>query len=408
MSTQAPARPGPSPASGPVGRRRAVAGGEWLVTVFAVVGALLVGAVLIAVGDAGTRAAASYFFTYPWDTFTNAWYAVRDAYLALLEGALYSPDLSGKGALGPISETLVNATPLILGGLAVALAFRVGLFNIGAQGQVVLGAVVAAWLGFTWDLPVVLHLLVALVGGLLGGAFWGGIVGWLKARTGAHEVITTIMLNYVAINLLNFLLTTRGFQRPPYGQAISEQVDADATLPLLLGSPLRVHAGLLLAVLAAVAVHWLFTRSRLGFRLRAVGANADAARTAGMSVGRLQVVAMGLSGGLAGLAGASQVLGVSGSVTGSVAGSIGFDAITVALLGRNNPYGVIAAGLLFGGLRAGGVQMQSATGVPVDLVGVLQALIVLFIAAPALVRAVFRLRAGGRGVGTELAGGWSR
>ena len=174
-------------------------------------------------------------------------------------------------------------------------------------------------------------------------------------------------------------------------------------------SSLRVNLGLVLAVLAAVFVWWLFDRSRLGFRLRAVGANPNAARTAGMNVGRLQVVAMALAGGLAGLAGATQVLGVTGSVTGSVAGNIGFDAITVALLGRNNPYGIIAAGLLFGGMRAGAVQMQSVTGVPVDLVGVLQALVVLFIAAPALVRAVFRLRSGGgAGVGSELAGGWTR
>jgi ABC-type uncharacterized transport system permease subunit len=384
-------------------------GGTWLVTVFAVVGALVVGAVLIAIGDAQTRDAATYFFTYPWDTFVQAGYSVRDAYAALLEGAVFNPALSGTAALGPISETLVNATPLILTGLAVALSFRVGLFNIGAQGQIILGAVVAAYVGFAWDLPVVLHLLVALVGGILGGTLWGGVVGWLKARTGAHEVITTIMLNYVAINLLTFLLGLQGFQRPPYGQAISESVDASARLPHLLGSSLRVHLGLLIALAAAVGVWWLFTRSTLGFRLRAVGANPDAARTAGMAVGRLQITAMALAGGLAGLAGASQVLGVTGSVTGSVAGSIGFDAITVALLGRNNPYGVVAAGLLFGGMRAGSVQMQSATGVPVDLVGVLQALVVLFIAAPALVRAVFRLKPGGaKGVGSELAAGWTR
>ena len=401
----APARPAVRP---PGQRRRTARGGEWLVTACALVLALLVGAVLIAVGDARTRAAAGYFFTYPWDTFTEAGWAVSEAYTALLRGALYNPALSGAAALGPVSETLVNATPLVLAGLSVALAFRVGLFNIGAQGQIVLGAVLAAWVGFALHLPVVLHLLVALAGGVLGGLLWGGVVGVLKARTGAHEVITTIMLNYVASNLLTFLLSTRGFQRPPYGQAISEQVDASARLPLLLGSPLRVHLGLVLAVLAAVAVHWLFRSARLGFRLRAVGANPDAARTAGMAVGRLQVVAMALAGGLAGLAGASQVLGVTGSVTGSVAGTLGFDAITVALLGRNNPYGVVAAGLLFGGLRAGGVQMQASTGVPVDLVGVLQATIVLFIAAPALVRAVFRLRAAGGGVGGELAGGWTR
>ncbi|GAA4976813.1 ABC transporter permease [Kineococcus glutinatus] len=402
--------PGQAPPGGAAGapRPRRARAGDLLVTACAVVGALVVGAVLIAVGDARTRAAAAYFFSYPWDTVVEAGWAVRDAYAALLEGAFYSPALSGKAALGPISETLVNATPLVLGGLAVALAFRVGLFNIGAQGQVVLGAIAAAWIGFALDLPAGLHLLLALAGGVVGGGLWGALVGWLKARTGAHEVITTIMLNYVALNLLTFLLSTRGFQRPPYGQAISEVVDGSARLPLLLGSPLRVHAGLLLAVLAALVVHWLFRSSRLGFRMRAVGANPEAARTAGMSVGRLQITAMALSGGLAGLAGASQALGVTGSVTGSIAGSIGFDAITVALLGRNNPWGVVAAGLLFGALRAGGVQMQSATGVPVDLVGVLQALIVLFIAAPALVRAVFRLRTRAGGVGGELAGGWTR
>ncbi|MFB9378727.1 ABC transporter permease [Kineococcus gynurae] len=378
---------------------------DWLVTAFAVVGALLVGAVLICIGDTGVRDAAKYFFAYPWDTFVNIWYAVKEAYVALLEGAVFRPGATGWAALGPLSETLVNATPLILAGLAVGLAFRVGLFNIGAQGQIILGATTAAWIGFTLDLPVVLHLLVALLGGILGGAAWGGLVGWLKARTGAHEVITTIMLNYVAINLLTFLLGVEGFQRPPFGQAISEVVDPSAQLPALLGGGLRLHAGLFLAVLAAVAVHWLFTRSTLGFRMRAVGANPDAARTAGMDVGRLQVVTMALAGGLAGLAGAVQVLGVTKAVTGSVAGTIGFDAITVALLGRNNPYGIIAAGLLFGGLRAGSVTMQSETGVPVDLVGVLQALIVLFIAAPALVRSVFRLKEGGAGVGAPAATG---
>ncbi|WP_380158201.1 ABC transporter permease [Kineococcus sp. R86509] len=390
-------------------RRRLQWGGDWLITVFAVVSALIVGAVLIAIGDEQTRASAGYFFSYPWDLFSNVWYSVRDAYTALLQGAIYNPNLTGTAALRPISETLVNATPLILAGLAVALSFRVGLFNIGAQGQIILGAIVAAWIGFTFHLPVVLHVIVAVIGGIVGGAVWGGIVGWLKARTGAHEVITTIMLNYVAVNLLGYLLTVSWFQRQPATQAISSNVDSSARLPQLLGSSLRVHAGLLLAIAAAIFVWWLFDRSRLGFRLRAVGANPNAARTAGMAVGRLQIVSMALAGGLAGLAGASQVLGVTGSVSGSVAGDIGFDAITVALLGRNNPYGVIAAGLLFGGMRAGSVQMQSATGVPVDLVGVLQALVVLFIAAPALVRSVFRLRSGGgAGVGSELATGWTR
>ncbi|PPK97676.1 simple sugar transport system permease protein [Kineococcus xinjiangensis] len=383
--------------------------GEWLVTLLAVVGALLVGAVLIAIGDERTRTAAGYFFSYPLDTFTEAGWAVVEAYTALFHGAVFNPAQTGSvwAALRPLSETLVNATPLVLAGLSVALAFRTGLFNIGAQGQIILGAICAAWIGFALDLPVGLHLLLALVGGILGGALWGGLVGWLKARTGAHEVITTIMLNYIALNLLGFLLGVPGFQRPPYGQAISETVDPTARLPLLLGGGLRLHLGLLLAALAAAGAWWLLTRSTPGFRLRAVGANPDAARTAGINVGRTQVLAMALAGGLAGLAGSTQVLGVTGSVTGSVAGTIGFDAITVALLGRNSPAGVVGAALLFGGLRAGAVQMQSVSGVPVDLVGVLQALIVLFIAAPALVRTVFRVRTGA-GAGSQLALGGAR
>jgi simple sugar transport system permease protein len=216
------------------------------------------------------------------------------------------------------------------------------------------------------------------------------------------------MLNYVAFYLLEFLLSVRGFQAPPYGQAISNNIDPSARLPHLFGSSMRVNASLFIALAAAVFFWWLLTRSTLGFKLRAVGANQFAARTAGISVERGYVVVMLIAGALSGLAGVAQILGTNPAITGDIDAGIGFDAITVALLGRANAGGTVLAGLLFGALRAGGVQMQSSTGTPVDLVEVVQALIVLFIAAPALVRAMFRFRGTGDAAGAgQLAKGWN-
>jgi general nucleoside transport system permease protein len=398
---------------GPLGRLLAAfrSGNSIVVTLLAFLVAALIGAVLIALADPDTQAASKYFFSYPWDTFTAGFRAVGDGYGALLEGAVFNPNTASHGTvagiLGPISETLVNATPLILGGLSVGLAFRAGLFNIGGQGQIILGAMFAGYVGFAWNLPPVIHLLVAIVAGILGGALWGGLSGFLKARTGAHEVITTIMLNYVAVYLLAYLLSIRGFQRPPYGQAISKVVDHSAMFPHLLGSSVRVNASLIVALLAAVGVWWLLTRSTLGFRLRAVGANQFAARTAGMSVERSYITVMVLAGALSGLAGVAQILGTNSAITQDIDAGIGFDAITVALLGRGKAGGIVMAGLLFGALRAGGVQMQSSTGTPIDLVQVIQSLIVLFIAAPAVIRAIFRIKTTSGGVGQELAKGWN-
>ena len=380
-----------------------------LETALAFVAALVIGAVLIAFSDQQTRQAASYFFSWPWDTFTYAGKAIGNAYLALFEGAIFNPHLAANhtlsGYLYPISETLVNATPLIVGGLSVGLAFRAGLFNIGGQGQIIMGAVFAGFVGFHWHLPTVIHVVAAILAGMLGGALWGGLAGWLKARTGAHEVITTIMLNYVAFVTLAYLLSVKGFQAPPYGQAISNPVDHNAQLFPLFGSTMRVHAGLLLALAAAAFTWWLLKYSRLGFRLRAVGANPFAARTAGMSVEKSYTTVMLIAGALSGLAGVSQILGTNSQVTQDIDAGIGFDAITVALLGRANPVGVVFAGLLFGALHAGGSQMQTYT--PIDLVQVIQSLIVLFIAAPAVIRAIFRIKASGAGVGQELAKGWN-
>jgi len=386
--------------------------GNVLVTALAFLVAFVIGGVFIAIADPAVQAASKYFFAYPWDTFTAAAKAIANGYAALFEGAIFNPNTASEGTIsgifGPIAETLVNASPLILGGLSVGLAFRAGLFNIGGQGQVILGAIFAGYVGFAWHLPTGLHLVVAVLAGILGGALWGGLAGLLKARTGAHEVITTIMLNYIALNLLAYLLSVKGFQRPPYGQAISEVVDANARLPHLLGGSTRLHGGLLLALAAAWGISWLLNRSTVGFRLRAVGANQSAARTAGMSVERTYVAVMLLAGALAGLAGVTQILGTNSAITQDIDAGIGFDGITVALLGRATPGGTVLAGLLFGALHAGGVQMQSSTGTPIDLVQVIQALVVLFIAAPALIRAIFRLRvAGGGGTGQALAKGWN-
>ncbi|RLV49993.1 ABC transporter permease [Nocardioides mangrovicus] len=400
----------PTPAAGPR-LKRPTRSSDLLVTALAVVVALVIGGVLIALADQRTRSAAGYFFQWPFDTFTYGAEAAWHGYVALFQGAIFNPRTAANGTLvgylGPLSETLTNATPLILGGLSVGLAFRAGLFNIGGQGQIVLGAIFGGYVGFAWDLPPVLHLLVAVLAAALGGALWGGLVGWLKARTGAHEVITTIMLNYVATALLAYLLSVKWFQAPPFGQAISRPVDKSAQLPPLLGSTMRVHAGLILALLAAWAVWWLLERSVLGFRLKAVGANQFASRTAGMDVGRSIIVVMVVAGALAGLAGACQAVGTNTQITQDIDAGIGFDAITVALLGRAKPGGIVWAGLLFGALHAGGVQLQSVTGTPIDLVQVIQSLIVLFIAAPAVVRAIFRIKASGAGVGQALAKGWN-
>ncbi|MGA8247052.1 MAG: ABC transporter permease [Nocardioides sp.] len=383
-----------------------------VVTLLAFVTAMVIGGILIAVADPRTQDASHYFFQYPWDTFHYGFAAIWHGYVALFQGAIFNPNTASDGTLagyvGPISETLTNATPLILSGLAVGLAFRAGLFNIGGQGQVIMGAVFAGFVGFHWDLPPGLHLLLGILAGMLGGALWGGLAGLLKAKTGAHEVISTIMLNYVAFFFLAYLLTAKGFQQSGSGQAISYQVKGSAQLPPLLGDSVRVHSGLILALLAAWFVNWLLTRSTLGFRLRAVGANQFASRTAGMSVENSYVVVMLIAGALCGLAGVSQILGTNSRITGDIDAGIGFDGITVALLGRANATGIVGAGLLFGALHAGGTQMQSATGTPIDLVQVIQALIVMFIAAPMLVRAIWRVKGTAAGVGGgQLAKGWN-
>jgi simple sugar transport system permease protein len=397
----APERPAAAPPPPTLGTRLLLelTGGPVLVAVLAVVTALIIGAVLIVFSDQGVLSKWGYFFAAPGDALSASWHLVSATYAALFRGAL--------GSWSALSETLTAATPLILTGLAVALSFRAGLFNIGAEGQAIIGGLAAGYVGFSLHgLPVVVHLPLALLAGLLGGAAWGFIPGALKARTGAHEVITTIMLNYVAANLSLYLLSTAVFRRPGRTDPISKPVEVPARLPHLAGQSLRVNAGLIVALLATLLVAWLLRRSTLGFELRVAGANPDAAQTAGISVGRATVLALVIAGGLAGLAGAALILGVQFSLFPNFSSGIGFDAITLALLGRAAPWGVVAAALLFGALRAGGVEMQAATGISVDLITVLQSLIVIFVAAPALVRALYRLREARAGTGAPVSKGW--
>jgi ABC-type uncharacterized transport system permease subunit len=387
------------------------------VTVLALVLAMIVGAILIIVSDPEVLATYSYITARPADALNASWTVVSEAYANLFKGAVFDPEtfsgwLNGdngwQAVLGPISETLTYTAPLVFTGLSVALAFRGGLFNIGAQGQATIGVILAALAGFLLPLPPVLHLLVALLAGAVGGAIWGFIPGILKARTGAHEVINTIMLNYIAVYFLSWIIVQNGVQNPDRSDAISKPVESSAQLPRLLGDNLRVHAGILLAVLATWFVAWLLNRSTLGFELRAVGANPDAARTAGISVTRTYVLIMVIAGLLAGLGGSQMALGsTANALTPLVVAQIGFDGILVALLGRVQPWGVLLAALLFGALQAGGNRMQSYSGISLELVTVLQALIVIFIAAPALVKAIFQLRAARAArLQTSLAKGW--
>ena len=321
---------------------------------------------------------------------------VGNAYLALFQGAIYDPNLAeGKSFFAgfyPLSETMVSTAPLILCGLSVALAFKSGLFNIGAQGQFIFGAIGASYIGFKFEMPMFMHILVATLAGIILAALWGGIVGLLKAKTGAHEVIVTIMLNYIAAKFLLFLLSTQYFLRPGRLDPIAPSVKETAKLPNLFGVDYRVNIGIFIALAAAVFIWWLLNRSIIGFRVRAVGANSSAARTAGISVSAAMIATMAISGALAGMGGAIHTLGNQYELTDTVAASFGFDAITVALLGRGTPLGVVLASFLFAGLRVGGQTMQANVGVPVEIVLVIQALVVLFIAAPDLVKRIFKVR----------------
>jgi general nucleoside transport system permease protein len=375
----------------------AFTGTSVVVTLLAFVSAMIIGGLIIAATEEPVRDALGYFTSRPGDTFASAWAAVSDAYAALLRGSL--------GGRSQLSETFVAATPLILTGLAVAVPLRAGLFNIGAEGQLIAGGLAGGFVGFSLTgLPMVVHLPLAAGAGILAGAAYGWLPGVLKARTGAHEVITTIMLNNIGRLVAAYLVSTTLFRRPDRTDPISKPVEASAQFPRFVDD-LRVNTSLLMALALALAVFWLVERSTRGFELNAVGMNAHAATTAGMNPNTTVVRAMATGGALAGAAGAATILGLQHRLTIGFSAGLGFEGITVALLGRGRIGGTVAAGLLFGGLKAGGRFMQGQTGTSLDLVLVIQALIIVFIAAPGLVRALFRIKADDLAAG-QVAKGW--
>lgn len=296
------------------------------------------------------------------------------------------------GQTNSIIETLIKTAPYIFAGLAVAVGFRGGLFNIGVEGQLFVGSIAAVIAGHAVSLPAPLHVIFALACGALGGAIWAAIPGYLKARTGAHEVITTIMTNYIALRLINWAISREGPLRDPRNPLPETfRVLDTARLPVLIEDT-RLHIGVILAVLAAFVVYWLIWRTPLGFEIRTVGLSHSAARYAGINVRRTVVLTMAFSGALAGLGGAVQVLGLKGFFTTGFNVGLGFDSIAVAMLGANQPFGVMLSALLFGTLDAGAATMQLRTQVPRDIVVIIQGLMLMFVAAPLLTRELFRLR----------------
>ena len=315
------------------------------------------------------------------------------AYKALIEGSI--------GSLNSIIDTLVNATPLVLAGLAVGIGFKGGLFNIGGHGQFLLGALCATIAAIALnDASPWVAIPVAVIAGMLGGMAWGFIPGFLKAFTGAHEVVTTIMLNFVAIYLVSYVISGPLRGTGPEVTFARTDTFVAADLPIIIGR--NGHLGLLFAAIAVPLAWWLLNRSTTGFEIRTAGASPDAARYAGMHPRWLIILTMSICGMLAGLAGTVEWLGEVGYGQAFYGTTVGFDAIAVALLGRANPVGILFSALLFGAMQAGSGDMQAQAGIPPQMVSILMAVILFFLAAETVVRRVFRVRTAGTGVGTEL------
>ena len=359
-------------------------GQELLIPSLAVISGLIIGAIIIALSGAN----------------------VLDAYGALFKGSFGSlseliagiKSFSATGdqtdllkSIYPFTESLVAATPYILAGLSVAIGFRCGLFNIGAEGQLLIGSLCSVFVGYSVKgLPAFIHLPLTLLAGAAGGAVWGMIPGYLKARFGAHEVVNTIMMNWIAFRLSDWLLS--GPMKSSGFRPVTPNVLATAELPRFFAAPLRFNWGFVLALVMAYVVYWFLFKTTLGFEIRSVGANPDAAKYAGMNIIKNFVFVMAIAGGLAGLAGATQVLGVDHWVGQGFSAGYGFDAIALALLGKSHPFGVVLAALLFGFLRSGATDMQSMAGIPIDIISIIQGLIIVFIAAPDIIRWFYRIR----------------
>ncbi len=385
-----------------------------LVTFLAILTGILISGLLVALTTVEVYDAFSISF---WGGIKEALRAAWNTYSSLFIGAFGDPQkiiaafqggdgLEIRRAINPFFESLVQTTPFIFGGLSVALGFRVGLFNIGAEGQLFIGAMTSVFAGYAiTGLPAYIHIPLALLAGAAGGALWGFIPGYLKAKTGAHEVIITIMMNYIAFKLSDFML--RGPMKDPNEYTPKTPwIQESAQLTRFFPDTIRFHIGFFIALAVAYFVYWLLFKTTWGFELRTVGSNPNGARYAGINTTKATVVAMSLAGSLAGLAGANEVLGLNYRLVPSFTSGYGFDSIALALLGKNHPMGVVLSALLFGFLRNGSRQMQLKSGVPIDIVSILQALILAFIAAPAIIRSIYRLKKPDHEEETIKVGSW--
>ncbi len=398
--------------------RQGVLSALWI-PLLSVFTALIIGGVIIAASSPNVLLAWRNFFHAPIEALSITFGLIFDAYLALFVGAFGSPasivdafrvwSATGESralleAFRPFSESLVISTPYIFAGLAVALGFRGGLFNIGAEGQLFVGGLASVYVGYAIKgLPALIHLPLAILAGILAGGIWGAIPGYLKARTGAHEVINTIMMNYIAFRLTDYLL--QGPMARPDGLPITPEIAPSAYLPALFPRPMRIHVGFLLALVFAALVYWFLWKTTIGMEIRMVGANPHAARYAGVRIASIIVLTMSLSGALAGLAGTNQVLGVDHRMVRAFSTGYGFDSIALALLGNSHPLGVVLASLLFGFLRGGAARMQSVAGTPVEIIRIVQGMIIIFVAAPEIIRSLYRLKSE-REEEAVLVGGW--
>ena len=392
-----------------------------LVPALAVLTGFIIGAIVIALSNDAVIAAYRNFFHAPGAALAETWKAISVAYGALFYGSFGSfPEIyrgfqsylaTGNSklvlkAIYPFTESLTAVTPYILAGLAVAVGFKCGLFNIGAEGQFGIGALCSAFVGYSiHGLPWYIHLPLAMLAGAAGGALWGAIPGYLKGLTGAHEVVTTIMMNYISYSLSNWLLN--GPMKAPGFRPLTPVIENSAMLPRFFPAPLRFNWGFIVALAVAALVYWFLFKTTIGFEIRAVGANPDGARYAGMNIVKNFVIAMTLSGGLAGLAGAAQVLGVDHWVGQGFSSGYGFDSIAIALLGQSHPLGVVLSAFLWGTLRSGATSTQFTAGVPIEIISIIQGLVIVFVAAPAVVRWIYHIRA----IKTEttvLTRGWGK
>lgn len=385
------------------------------VPLLAILTGLILGAILIAATS--TRVYDAFGKSFG-SGISTAFNVIFKSYQALFDGSIGSPVrifnalVAGeaseiRAAFNPFLESLVQSTPYIFAGLAVALGFRSGLFNIGVEGQLFIGAAFATYVGYAvTGLPVYIHMPLAFLAGGLGGALWGFIPGFLKATTGGHEVINTIMMNYIAFRLTEWLLSGPMTRPGSGGMPISPMIQETAQIPQFFKSPIRFHLGFFIALAFAVLVWWLLFKTKWGLTLRTAGANPHAAKYAGISVGATTMLGMALSGGLAGLAGATQILAVNRSMALGLSSGYGFDSIALALIGNNHPLGVVLSSLLFGTLRNGATKMMVVSRIPIDIIDVIQAIILMFVAAPAIIRTIYRLRKPKEEEKTVFVSGW--